>query len=124
MSCHRHAVGLTRRELIQVGYSGLLGIGMTSLGARTSRASGPSTPRARSVVLIFLTGAPSQIDTFDPKPEALKKWRSDRFPGEDSDPAVVRVWGEHTPLDELLPSLAPLAERLWLPLLRSERGPV
>ena len=60
----------------------------------------------------------------DPKPEALKKWRSDRYPGEDADPAVVRVWGEHTPLDELLPQLAPLAERLWLPLLRSERGPL
>ena len=25
---HRHAIGLTRRELLQVGYSGLLGIGL------------------------------------------------------------------------------------------------
>ncbi|MXG89088.1 exodeoxyribonuclease V subunit gamma [Nocardioides flavescens] len=60
----------------------------------------------------------------DPLPEALKKWRSDRYPGEDADPAVVRVWGERTPLEELLPAMVPLAERLWLPLLRSERGPV
>ena len=31
MPAHRHAVGLTRRELIQVGYSGLLGMGLASI---------------------------------------------------------------------------------------------
>lgn len=65
---HRHAVGLTRRELIQVGYSGLLGIGLPSLFAAKSEAGAKSTPK--SVILVFLTGAPSHIDTFDPKPEA------------------------------------------------------
>jgi exodeoxyribonuclease V gamma subunit len=59
----------------------------------------------------------------DPKPEALKKWRSSRFPGEDADPAHVRVWGEHADLDDLT-ELPALAERLWFPLLASERGPV
>jgi len=59
----------------------------------------------------------------DPKPEALKKWRSSRFPGEDADPAHVRVWGEHADLDELA-ELPALAERLWRPLLASERGPL
>ena len=59
----------------------------------------------------------------DPKPEALKKWRSSRFPGEDADPAHVRVWGEHADLD-VLTELPALAERLWFPLLVSERGPL
>ena len=59
----------------------------------------------------------------DPKPEALKKWRSSRFPGEDADPAHVRVWGEHADLDDLA-ELPALAERLWFPLLASERGPL
>jgi exodeoxyribonuclease V gamma subunit len=59
----------------------------------------------------------------DPKPEALKKWRSSRFPGDDAQPAHVRVWGEHADLDELT-ELPALAERLWFPLLASERGPV
>ena len=59
----------------------------------------------------------------DPRPEALKKWRSGRFPGEDADPAHVRVWGEHADLDDLT-SLPALAERLWFPLLASERGPM
>ena len=59
----------------------------------------------------------------DPKPEALKKWKSSRYPGEDADPAHIRVWGEHLDLDRLT-ALPSLAERLWFPLLDSERGPL
>jgi hypothetical protein len=36
---------------------------------------------------------------------------------------VVRVWGEHATLDDL-PRIGELAERLWLPMLRSERGAI
>jgi hypothetical protein len=73
---HRHAIGLTRRELLQVGYSGLLGIGLPSLWARQAEA-GPSVARAKSVVLIFLTGASSHLDTFDLKPEAPAEIRGE-----------------------------------------------
>ena len=66
---HRHAIGLTRRELLQVGYSGLLGIGLPTLLARQAHADAKPR-RARSVILIFLTGAPSHLDTFDLKPNA------------------------------------------------------
>jgi hypothetical protein len=66
---HRHGIGITRREVLQVGYSGLLGMGLPSL--LSGRAQGASTAkRGKSVILIFLTGAPSHIDTFDLKPEA------------------------------------------------------
>ena len=58
-----------------------------------------------------------------PKPEAIKKWKSSRYPGEDADPAHVRVWGEHADLDTLT-ELPALAERLWFPLFDSERGPM
>ena len=76
---HTHGIGLTRRELLQVGYSGLLGIGMPSVwaGQRLRRAQPPSTRKAKSVVLIFLTGAPSHLDTFDLKPEAPVEIRGD-----------------------------------------------
>ncbi|WP_372733775.1 exodeoxyribonuclease V subunit gamma [Nocardioides sp.] len=59
----------------------------------------------------------------DPKPEANKKWESKLYPGEDAAPAHERVWGPHAPLDDLT-ELPALAERLWGPLLRSERGPL
>ena len=69
---HRHAIGLTRRELLQVGYSGLLGLGVPSLwtGQAAAGTAAASTAKAKSVVLIFLTGAPSHLDTFDLKPGA------------------------------------------------------
>ena len=35
---HNHGAGITRRELLQVGYSGLLGIGVPSIWA--GQASG------------------------------------------------------------------------------------
>ena len=39
---HRHSVGFIRREFIQVGFSGLLGMGLTDLLWRRARAAGVS----------------------------------------------------------------------------------
>ena len=52
----------------------------------------------------------------DPEREAGYRWRSDRFPGENADPAQVRAWGAHAPLSRLA-GLGEYAERLWLPVL-------
>src|ERR1700693_677990 len=32
----------------------------------------PSTPRAKSVIYLFMEGGPSHLDTFDPKPELMR----------------------------------------------------
>jgi hypothetical protein len=63
---------VSRRELLQVGYSGLLGLGLSSFAKGDSRSSGTSArgPKAESVLLVFLTGGPGHLDTFDPKPDA------------------------------------------------------
>jgi uncharacterized protein (DUF1501 family) len=98
---HRHRIGMTRRELLQVGYSGLLGIGLSSLlggraaAAQARRAEGKSSPRTRSVLLVFLTGAPSHLDTFDPKPDAPPEIRGEFQPIATSVPGL-RL-GEHLP---------------------------
>ncbi|HEU4361303.1 MAG TPA: exodeoxyribonuclease V subunit gamma [Mycobacterium sp.] len=70
----------------------------------------------------------------DPVSYASSKWATQRYPGEDAEPASVRVWGPHAPFDVLLgrpgqdeqidgenTRLGVLAARLWLPLLRAER---
>ncbi len=68
---HRHPIGVNRREFLQVGYSGLLGIGMSSLLAQRAAATTTSeTRRPKSVIIVFLTGAASHLDTFDMKPDA------------------------------------------------------
>jgi len=66
---HSHSIGFHRREVLQVGFSGLLGMGLPSLLAGQSQGS-TGSHHGKSVILIFLTGAPSHIDTFDLKPEA------------------------------------------------------
>jgi uncharacterized protein (DUF1501 family) len=106
---HRHTTGLTRREVLQVGYSGLLGIGLTGLLAKQSRAA--SAPRgqggkAKSVVIVFLTGGPSHIDTFDLKPDAPAEIRGEFKPLATKIPGVF--FCEH------LPRFAARADKLAL----------
>jgi hypothetical protein len=93
---HAHPTGLTRRELIQVGYSALLGVTLPGLIARRAAAAPAVAPRAKSVVLIFQTGAPSHIDTFDLKPDAPAEIRGDFRPIDTATPGV-RIC-EHLPL--------------------------
>jgi hypothetical protein len=100
---HRHATGISRRELLQVGYSGLLGLGLPALPAWAGR-SDRGTPRA--VMLVFLTGAPSHLDTFDLKPDAPAEIRGEFRP------IATRVPGVH--VCEHLPRLAARADRYTL----------
>lgn len=75
---HQHTIGINRRELLQIGYTGLLGIGLPSLLAQQAHAAAAKTPRrAKSVILVFLTGAPSHLDMFDMKPDAPAEVRGE-----------------------------------------------
>lgn len=65
--------GLTRRDLLQVGASSLLGLGLADMigpSASASLARPRQFGRAKNVILLYLYGAMSQIDTLDPKPDA------------------------------------------------------
>jgi len=80
---HRHTTGISRRELLQVGYSGLLGVGLPAMlsrqspAAESNRSGGGSLKTSKSILMIFLTGAASHHDTFDMKPNAPKEVRGD-----------------------------------------------
>lgn len=83
---HHHTIGVTRRELLQVGYSGLLGVGLPAclgqrvLSAESPRASSGGGKKPKSIIIVFLTGAASHHDTFDMKPEAPLEIRGDFHP--------------------------------------------
>ncbi|MGD9719944.1 MAG: DUF1501 domain-containing protein [Pirellulales bacterium] len=73
---------LTRREVIEIGYSSMLGAGLAALGAGPLRAAESTAdtspkPRAKAVLFLFLFGGPSHLDTFDPKPEAPAEVRGE-----------------------------------------------
>lgn len=79
---HRHQAGWSRRETLQVGFSGLLGLGLPSLLQARDRSETPNAKKTqpRSVILIFLTGAPSHQDMFDLKPDAPAEVRGEFKP--------------------------------------------
>jgi Protein of unknown function (DUF1501) len=76
--------GLTRRDLLHVGSLGLMGLGMPGLvpaasaGPAVAPAGGPGRfGQAKSCILLFLYGSPSQLETFDPKPDAPEQIRGE-----------------------------------------------
>jgi uncharacterized protein (DUF1501 family) len=98
---HSHPIGMNRREALQVGYSGLLGVGLSALpisgakAAQSAAASGKTTRKPKAMILVFLTGAPSHIDTLDPKPEAPAEIRGE-FKTIATNVPGIQV-GEHLP---------------------------
>jgi hypothetical protein len=79
---HRHAFtnfnplereGLTllsRRNLLKAGLAGIAGLTVPSLLRQRAEAAalGKPTRNNKSVILLWMTGGPSHIDTWDPKP--------------------------------------------------------
>jgi uncharacterized protein (DUF1501 family) len=107
----RTCQGITRRALLQVGVSTVLGLSLPDL-LHCAGATGVTVQgKAKSVVLLWLWGGPAQLDTWDPKPAAPLEFRgplgtiATRIPG-------VRYC-------ELFPQVASLSDRLAV--LRSLR---
>jgi hypothetical protein len=82
---------LTRREALQAGAAGALGLTLPRLLRADAEGA---RPRADACVLIFLNGGPSHLDMWDMKPDA---------------PAEVR--GEFKPIDTTVPGVK-LSEHL------------
>jgi hypothetical protein len=82
---------LSRRQVLQAGSLGLLGLGLPQLWAARALASGSvggnGFGKAKRCIFLFMWGGPSQLDTFDMKPEAPDEVRgpfqpiSTRVPG-------------------------------------------
>jgi hypothetical protein len=89
----------TRRELIQAGAAGVLGLTLPDLlRMEQSTRAAESRPAARSLILLWLWGGPSHLDTFDMKPQAPLEYRGPYRPVASSVPGIE--------IGELLPQLA------------------
>ena len=98
--------GVTRRDFLQVGALGAVGLslpGLMSLKAAGAVAEGHDE---RSVIMIFNLGAPSQIDLFDPKPDAPEEIRGPF--------KTIRTASKDIQLTELLPLHAKIADKFSL----------
>lgn len=61
--------GLTRRKWLEIGGAGLFGLSLPRVLAAEAAQAGRKA-KAKSVMFVFLFGGPSQLETFDMKPEA------------------------------------------------------
>jgi len=78
----RSCDGATRREFLRVGGLSALGLSLADLlrlreagAGETSHQAGAGRAAQRSVILIWLDGGASQLETYDPKPDAPSEYR-------------------------------------------------
>src|SRR5579862_9580063 len=98
--------GITRRDFLQVGVLGALGLSLTKLAEMQVRGAAPPGNDERSCIMIFNLGAPSQIDTWDMKPEAAAEIRGPFKP--------IRTASPDIQISEMFPLHAKLADKFSL----------
>mgnify|MGYP001477620851 CR=1 FL=1 len=69
----RNCQGLGRRSALKAGFLGLMGLSLADLFRL--RAEGAATNKDTAVILLWLDGGPSQLETYDPKPDAPAEYR-------------------------------------------------
>ena len=67
--------GLSRRAILTAGSAGLFGLQVPSLLSAENKGEIHPDAKAKSVLFLFLFGGPSQLETFDMKPEAASSIR-------------------------------------------------
>ena len=79
MNCNRFTPVLTRRDMLRVSSAGFGSLALAGLCQSEARAAGPLAPKepmypakAKRVIFLFMHGGPSQMDTFDHKPQLTK----------------------------------------------------
>ena len=98
--------GITRRDFLQVGALGALGFSMANFAALQALGATDSKQSDKACILIFNLGAPSQLDTFDPKPDAPREIRGPFKAISTASPDIQ--------LTEILPRHAKLADKFSL----------
>jgi hypothetical protein len=104
--------GVTRRDLLRVGGSSILGFTLADLLGFQQKAKaepkpstnrGPGFRRANSIILLYLQGGPSHLDLWDPKPDAPERVRSTFRPINTRTPGLQ--------FTEILPRLAQVTHK-------------
>ncbi len=85
--------GIARRDVLRLGG---LGLGLSLADVVRLRAATPTPTRAKSVIMIWLRGGASHIDSFDMKPNAPAEIRGEFQPIQTSVPGIQVC--EHLPL--------------------------
>src|SRR5258705_5629057 len=98
--------GITRRDFLQVGTLGALGLTLSKFATLQALGAVSETRQDQSCIMIFNLGAPSQVDTFDMKPNA---------PAEIRGPfRTIKTNNPDIQISEIFPLHAKLADKFSL----------
>ncbi len=101
--------GTTRRDFLQIGTLGALGLSLAKLAGLEARAAAAAAAAkvdsGKSCILIFNLGAPSQLDCWDPKPDAPREIRGPFKP--------ISTKGDFQ-ITEIFPLIAQVADKFSL----------
>ncbi len=98
--------GVTRRDVMKVGALGALGLSLPQYLAAKERGAIDKNHDNRSAIMIFNLGAPSQLDTFDMKPDAPAEIRGPFKP--------ISTKADGMQISEILPMHAKVADKFSL----------
>ncbi|MBM3982757.1 MAG: DUF1501 domain-containing protein [Planctomycetes bacterium] len=93
--------GHSRRDFLHAG--ALAPLGLTLAGLNAARAADPKPDTDVNCIMLFLVGGPSQLDTWDPKPNAPAEVRGP------FEPIKTNVTG--TQVSEIFPKMAKHADK-------------
>ena len=97
---------LSRRDFLQVGTLGLSGLTLADLLRLKAQGAQQAKSTHKSLIMIYLCGAPSHIDMYDMKPEAPAEYRGE------FKPIQTNVSGME--ICELMPLQAKIADKLTI----------
>ena len=84
---------MSRRKLIQAAGAGMLGVNLPEvLQAESLTLPNAPRPRAKNVIFMHLFGGPSQLETFDLKPDAPVEIRGPFKPTACKTPLAYQYW--------------------------------
>jgi len=98
--------GVTRRDFLQVGTLGAIGLSLAKLAQLQALGAADKSKNSRACIMIFNLGAPSQLDTFDMKPDAPAEIRGPFKPIKTNNPDIQ--------ISEIFPLHAKLADKFSL----------
>ena len=98
------ALKLSRRAIHRLGFASLAA--SSRLSSTLAQDLSPAPHKAKRCIYIYLCGGPSQIDLWDPKPDATVGIRSEFQPIQTNVPGIM--------FTELIPNLARHADKLAL----------
>jgi len=98
--------GVSRRDFLRAGTLGAIGLSLPQFNALRAAGAVDKSKDERACIMIFNLGAPSQMDTWDPKPDAPREVRGPF--------KTINTNADGMQITEIFPHMAKIADKFSL----------